>query len=110
MGRRSRAAEPRLHRPEDGVGLDRPCAAADRAHRLLPCLLDFRPLDLPARQVEAKLTAIGWAVRLFMMPGDLVCDLVDLERGSDHRQVLRMFVNTIFWSAVAIAAALLLTP
>lgn len=48
------------------------------------------------------------AVRLFMMPGDLACDLAGLEPGSDHRQILRMFLNTIFWSAVAIGAALLI--
>lgn len=43
---------------------------------------------------------------LFLLPGDVVCDLAGLPKASDHRQVLRSFVNMMVWSAVAIAGAL----
>jgi hypothetical protein len=43
---------------------------------------------------------------LFLFPGDLVCDRAGVPAGSDHRQVLRSFINMIVWGAVAIAAAL----
>jgi hypothetical protein len=36
-------------------------------------------------------------MKLFLLPGDLICDAVGLPRESDDRQVLRSFVNTIFW-------------
>ena len=36
---------------------------------------------------------------LFLKPGDLVCDLAGVPQQSDHRQVLRSFINTIFWGA-----------
>ena len=43
---------------------------------------------------------------LFLLPGDVVCDAAGIPTDSDHRMVLRSFVNMLFWSAVAIAAAL----
>jgi hypothetical protein len=45
-------------------------------------------------------------MKLFLLPGDLICDAVGLPRESDDRQVLRSFVNTIFWGAVGVAVAL----
>lgn len=45
-------------------------------------------------------------IRLFLMPGDLICDAFGLEGESDHRQVLRSFFNTMIWSAVGIGIAL----
>ena len=44
---------------------------------------------------------------LFMLPGNLASDLVGLEHDSDHRQILRMFVNTLFWSAAGALAVVL---
>jgi hypothetical protein len=41
---------------------------------------------------------------LFLLPGDLVCDAAGLPERSDHRQVLRSFINMLFWGAVAIGA------
>lgn len=43
---------------------------------------------------------------LFLLPGDLVCDWAGLPADSDHRMILRSFINMIIWSAVAIAIAL----
>lgn len=43
---------------------------------------------------------------IFLLPGDLVCDAVGIPASSDHRMILRSFVNMIVWSAVAIAVAL----
>jgi hypothetical protein len=43
---------------------------------------------------------------LFLLPGDAVCDAAGILADSDHRMVLRSFVNMIVWSAVAIGAAL----
>lgn len=45
-------------------------------------------------------------IRLFLLPGDLVCTACDVPEKSDHRQILRGFVNTIFWGAIAVASAL----
>jgi hypothetical protein len=42
--------------------------------------------------------------RVFLQPGEAVCDVMKLPPDSDHRQVLRMFVNTLFWGAVGVAA------
>lgn len=44
--------------------------------------------------------------RLLLLPGDLVCDAVGIAESSDHRQILRMFLNTMIWSAVAIGFTL----
>lgn len=43
---------------------------------------------------------------LFLFPGDFVCDLAGVPAASDHRQVLRSFVNMMVWGAVAIGATL----
>ena len=43
---------------------------------------------------------------IFLLPGDLICDAAGVPPASDHRQVLRSFVNMMVWGAVAIAAAL----
>lgn len=45
---------------------------------------------------------------IFLYPGDRICDLVGVPADSDHRQVLRSFLNMIIWSAIAIAIALAL--
>lgn len=42
----------------------------------------------------------------FLYPGNVVCDLAGIPADSDHRLILRSFVNMIVWSAVAIGAAL----
>lgn len=44
--------------------------------------------------------------RLFLLPGDLICDAFGLEADSDSRQVLRSFFNMMIWSAVGIAITL----
>ena len=36
-------------------------------------------------------------MRLLLLPGDVLCDLANLPREGDHRQILRTFLNTIFW-------------
>jgi hypothetical protein len=46
--------------------------------------------------------------RLFLMPGSLLCDAVGLGEDSDHRQLLRMFLNTLAWGAAGVIVALLL--
>lgn len=44
-------------------------------------------------------------MKVFMFPGDLAASLVGLEEGSEHRQIFRMFVNTVFWGAIGVAIA-----
>ncbi|MEQ1651295.1 MAG: hypothetical protein ABL897_02285 [Hyphomicrobium sp.] len=48
-------------------------------------------------------------LRLFLLPGDLVCDFSGVPKTGDHRQVLRSFINTIFWGAVASGVAVWLS-
>ncbi|HML41295.1 hypothetical protein [Hyphomicrobium zavarzinii] len=43
---------------------------------------------------------------IFLIPGDLVCNWAGIPASSDHRMILRSFINTMVWSGVAIAAAL----
>jgi hypothetical protein len=43
---------------------------------------------------------------LFLFPGNLVCDLAAIPPASDHRQILRSFINMMVWGAVSIGAAL----
>jgi hypothetical protein len=43
--------------------------------------------------------------RLLLMPGSLVCDAVGLREDSDHRQILRMFLNTLVWGTASVIAA-----
>lgn len=47
--------------------------------------------------------------RLIMFPGDLICDLAGFAKDADHRVVLRMFFNIIFWGAAMSGAALAVT-
>jgi hypothetical protein len=48
--------------------------------------------------------------RLFLLPGDLLCDIFGVPPASDHRQVLRSFFNMMIWGAVAVAIALQMAP
>ena len=43
---------------------------------------------------------------IFLLPGDAACNAAGIPKDSDHRQVLRSFVNMMVWSAVAIGAGL----
>ena len=45
-------------------------------------------------------------IRLFLLPGDLLCNAFGLKGESDHRQVLRSFFNMMIWSAVGIGIVL----
>ena len=44
--------------------------------------------------------------RLFLLPGDLICDAFGLRGESDHRQILRSFFNMMIWGGISIAVAL----
>ena len=39
--------------------------------------------------------------RLFLLPGDLICDALGLVGESDHRQILRTYFNILIWGALA---------
>lgn len=43
---------------------------------------------------------------IFLQPGDMICDWAGVPAESDHRQVLRSFINMIVWGAAAIWIAL----
>jgi len=45
-------------------------------------------------------------LNLFLLPGDLVCDITGIPPESDHRQILRSFVNMLLWGAASVAVAL----
>ncbi len=45
--------------------------------------------------------------RLFLLPGDLVCNAFGLTGDSDHRMVLRSFFNTLIWGAAGVIIVLL---
>lgn len=45
-------------------------------------------------------------LQLFLFPGDFVCDLSGIAQASENRQVLRSFINTMVWGAVASGAAI----
>jgi hypothetical protein len=45
-------------------------------------------------------------MRLFILPGELACDVAGLPDDSDHRMILRMFINTLTWGAVMVMTAL----
>jgi hypothetical protein len=45
---------------------------------------------------------------LFLFPGEIVCGFAGLKPNSDDRQILRMFVNTLVWSAVGVASVLII--
>lgn len=51
---------------------------------------------------------IGEAMSRLVSPGDLLCDAIGLGEHSDHRMILRMFINMVVWGALAIAGALTL--
>lgn len=52
--------------------------------------------------VDPSHTASGEIMaRLFLLPGDLVCDALGLEGDSDHRQILRTYANILIWGALA---------
>lgn len=44
--------------------------------------------------------------RLFLLPGDLLCNAFGLKGDSEHRMVLRSFFNVMIWSAISIGLAL----
>lgn len=45
-------------------------------------------------------------IKLFLLPGDLICNAFGLKGESEHRQVLRSFFNMLIWGAISIAVAL----
>jgi len=47
--------------------------------------------------------------RLALSPGDLACDAAGIASSSDHRIILRMFVNTLIWGAASVGIALIVT-
>ena len=49
-------------------------------------------------------------VRLFLMPGDLICNAVGLKGESANKQVLRSFFNMMIWGAVGLAVMLKVMP
>ncbi len=46
-------------------------------------------------------------MKYILLPGDLVADLAGLPAESEHRQILRMYVNTVLWGALGVAGAFL---
>lgn len=48
-------------------------------------------------------------MRLFLMPGDMVCNACGMQGESPHRQILRSFLNMMFWGAVAVVLAIKFT-
>lgn len=44
--------------------------------------------------------------KLFLLPGDLLCDAFGLKGESDHRQILRSFFNMMIWGAISIGVTL----
>lgn len=52
--------------------------------------------------------ALAAMLSLLLLPGDLICDLAGVPAASDHRQVLRSFINMIVWGAVAIGLTLVI--
>ncbi|MBS0238393.1 MAG: hypothetical protein JSR89_08225 [Proteobacteria bacterium] len=43
--------------------------------------------------------------RLFLLPGDVICNAVGLVGNSDHRQVLHCFLKMLIWGAVPVGIA-----
>ena len=43
---------------------------------------------------------------VILYPGDRLCNLVGVPRGSDHRMILRSFFNMLVWGAVGTVAIL----
>ncbi|MCW5771480.1 MAG: hypothetical protein KIT16_07600 [Rhodospirillaceae bacterium] len=46
-------------------------------------------------------------LKYVVSPGDLAAEVSGLTRGSESRQILRMFVNTLVWGAVGVIAAVM---
>ena len=46
-------------------------------------------------------------LRIFLLPGDLVCDAVGVSSGDD-RLMLRSLINMLAWSLVAVVAVVAL--
>ena len=44
-------------------------------------------------------------LRYLVSPGDLAAELSGLRAGTESRQILRMFVNTLVWGAVGVIVA-----
>jgi hypothetical protein len=44
-------------------------------------------------------------MKYFLLPGDVAASLVGLKEGSEHRQIFRMFTNTVFWGVIGVVAA-----
>lgn len=40
-------------------------------------------------------------MKLLLWPGDVIASMAGLPEGSDNRQILRMWVNTVIWGALA---------
>lgn len=51
---------------------------------------------------------ISEAMRFFLAPGDIVCDLFGLPATGDHRQILRSFFNMLFWGFFAATIGLMI--
>lgn len=47
-------------------------------------------------------------LRYLVSPGDLAAELSGLRAGTESRQILRMFVNTLVWGAIGVIAAVAL--
>ena len=45
-------------------------------------------------------------LRYLVSPGDLAAELSGLDSGTESRQILRMFVNTLVWGTVGVIAAI----
>ena len=44
-------------------------------------------------------------MKYFLSPGDLAASLLGLQEGSEHRQLFRMFANTVIWGSVGALVA-----
>jgi hypothetical protein len=42
-----------------------------------------------------------------LFPGEAVCYLAGLRQDDDHGLILRMFVNTLVWGAIAVVTVLI---
>lgn len=44
-------------------------------------------------------------MKYFLLPGDFAASILGMEEGSEHRQIFRMFANTIFWGLIGVILA-----
>ncbi len=49
---------------------------------------------------------IGHVTYLFLFPGDFICNVMDLPQNSDHRMILRSFLNTLIWGTIGVTTTL----